>query len=96
MDLKRHGGWKSTSVAESYVEESIGNKVMLCNKILGSGEEMRRNPEIPEPDVSVSTQLESTTSFQNVISRGSSADVLPQISVKNCTNCKIDIRVSRK
>lgn len=31
--IKRHGGWKSTSVAEGYIEDSLTNKIMTCNKI---------------------------------------------------------------
>lgn len=33
--LKRHGGWKSTTVAEGYVEDSIDNKKKIANSILG-------------------------------------------------------------
>ena len=32
--LKRHGGWKSSSVAEGYIEESLNNKIEVANKIL--------------------------------------------------------------
>ncbi|KAJ8914630.1 hypothetical protein NQ315_015368 [Exocentrus adspersus] len=31
--LKRHGGWQSTSVAEGYIEESIGNKLKISKSI---------------------------------------------------------------
>lgn len=34
LTLKRHGGWKSTNVAEGYVEDSIQNKVTIARKIL--------------------------------------------------------------
>ena len=27
--LKRHGGWKSTSVAERYIEDSLNTKIKL-------------------------------------------------------------------
>ncbi|KAJ8978306.1 hypothetical protein NQ317_008178 [Molorchus minor] len=33
-NLKRHGGWKSSTVAETYVAESIKNKLDVANKIL--------------------------------------------------------------
>ncbi|KAJ3665911.1 hypothetical protein Zmor_001375 [Zophobas morio] len=33
--LKRHGRWKSTSVAQGYVEESISSKMIIAKKILG-------------------------------------------------------------
>jgi hypothetical protein len=32
-NVKRHGGWKSTSVAEGYIENSIQNKINIAKKI---------------------------------------------------------------
>ncbi|RVE50095.1 hypothetical protein evm_005301 [Chilo suppressalis] len=34
--LKRHGGWKSNTVAEGYIEDSIENKSKTCKRILQS------------------------------------------------------------
>lgn len=34
--LKRHGGWKSSSVAEGYLEDSVQNKIQIAEKIQGS------------------------------------------------------------
>lgn len=34
--LKRHGGWRSNTVAESYIEDSIENKTKICNNIIKS------------------------------------------------------------
>lgn len=31
--LKRHGGWKSSQVAEGYIEDSIANKRKICDQI---------------------------------------------------------------
>lgn len=33
LTLKRHGGWRSNAVAETYVEDSMQNKVKICEKI---------------------------------------------------------------
>uniref|UniRef100_V5I8P7 Tyr recombinase domain-containing protein n=1 Tax=Anoplophora glabripennis TaxID=217634 RepID=V5I8P7_ANOGL len=33
--LKRHGGWKSSTVAEGYIEESISSKIDIAKKIQG-------------------------------------------------------------
>lgn len=33
LEIKRHGGWKSSSVAEGYIAESISNKIAISNKI---------------------------------------------------------------
>ncbi|KAJ8970119.1 hypothetical protein NQ317_003837 [Molorchus minor] len=32
--IKRHAGWKSTTVAEGYVENSIENKIKIANQVL--------------------------------------------------------------
>lgn len=32
--LKRHGGWKSNTVAEGYIEDSIENKSKICKRIV--------------------------------------------------------------
>lgn len=33
LSLKRHGGWKSSNVAEEYIDESRNNKVEVANEI---------------------------------------------------------------
>ncbi|KAJ8966924.1 hypothetical protein NQ317_002377 [Molorchus minor] len=35
--MKRHAGWKSTTVAEGYVENSIENKTKIANQVLVGG-----------------------------------------------------------
>lgn len=32
--IKRHGGWRSTAVAESYIENSVENKTIIANQVL--------------------------------------------------------------
>lgn len=44
--LKRHGGWKSTSVAEGYIDNSIQNKINVSNTILNSIENKNINSTI--------------------------------------------------
>jgi hypothetical protein len=34
LDLKRNWGWKSSSVAEGYIAESLTNKIEVADKIL--------------------------------------------------------------
>lgn len=36
LALKRHGGWKSSTVAEGYIDESVQSKISVSNKILSS------------------------------------------------------------
>lgn len=48
LTLKRHGGWQSTSVAESYIDESLQNKIEISNKLLPSVETKINNVQIHE------------------------------------------------
>ena len=34
LTLKKHGGWKSSTVAENYIENSLNKKIEVANKIL--------------------------------------------------------------
>lgn len=42
--LQRHGGWKSASVAEGYVESSLANKRRIAGNILGDANVNENNP----------------------------------------------------
>jgi integrase len=35
LTVKRHGGWRSNTVAEGYIEDSVENKKKIASKILG-------------------------------------------------------------
>lgn len=56
--LKRHGGWKSTTVAESYIDESIANKMQVARTILQAV-----NP-IPSTSTAIDTTASDTLSHQ--------------------------------
>lgn len=47
--LKRHGGWRSTSTAEGYIDDSISNKMEISNKII---KEIHHNVQVNETTVS--------------------------------------------
>lgn len=42
LGLKRHGGWRSSTVAESYVEDSLANKLEFAEKILNVEEGIKK------------------------------------------------------
>jgi len=45
--LKSHGGWRSNTAAEGYVEDSIANKINISHKILGeTGERKDTNSKV--------------------------------------------------
>lgn len=75
--LKRHGGWKSTTVAESYIDDSIQNKMTVSNKILNSIEHNQQTNEININAPAGSTNIHAST--------------LPQLNFSNCTIYNINI-----
>ena len=71
--LKRHGGWKSSNVAEGYIEDSIQNKRKICNKILRSiGDD---NNQEESDDESPSKRINTDVQQQTAVS----------VNVKNCS-----------
>lgn len=47
--LKRHGGWKSSTVAEGYIEDSVQNKTKISTKLT---ETIKIRPNSPQPTTS--------------------------------------------
>lgn len=80
LQLKRHGGWKSSTVAESYVEESIKNKIEISHQILQKepSEEASSNDAIDANDILPTT---------------SRSHELPRIHIENCVNCKVEVHI---
>lgn len=67
VSLKRLGGWKSSSVAESYIDESIEKKKKVCRMLMGE-----KKTEPSSNIVSVTTEATTTTSTEiNTIPSGS-------------------------
>lgn len=65
--LKRHGGWKSTTVAEGYIDDSMTNKIAISNSILNSIENNRNevNINIPSPSTSNNASCPVQIHFHN-------------------------------
>lgn len=62
--LKRHGGWKSGTVAEGYIEESMANKNHTARKIFSSCTSIATASDDVK-NVSPSPSIEITTTNQN-------------------------------
>lgn len=56
--LKRHGGWKSTAVAEGYIDESLKNKYDTANKMLNSIQSSSNIPSRSKHTENITTELE--------------------------------------
>lgn len=79
LTMKRHGGWRSNTVCEGYIETSIGNKKRIASKILGD-------------DV---TDTEATTSACNqnlrIVNKNANQLTSSGINLSKCKNCIIKI-----
>lgn len=82
MSLKRHGGWKSSSVAEGYIENSVQNKIGIAKQINGVEEYAERT-----------SCFSKSVNFNSCVS--SDSKTLPSsISFGNVTNSTININIS--
>lgn len=75
--LKRHGGWKSSTVAEGYIDDSISNKIEVASRIFNKSNVI----ETSSIDVMSATNSRTTAS--------GSANHSPLFN--SCTNCTINI-----
>jgi integrase len=89
--LKRHGGWKSSTIAEGYIEESLAHKQDVAMKILCP------NTNVVTPEVnalgppSSPTAIETTdvTLSKVAVTASSSAvaEAMSAFNIQNSSNC---------
>lgn len=77
LTLKRHGGWRSSTVAEGYIEDSVTSKMEIAQKIMNS----------VEPNAS-QTALPSTSTAITI--KETVLDQTPGIIIQNCSNFTIN------
>lgn len=63
--LKRHGGWKSSNVAEGYIADSIQNKRKICHQITSGVEKIDDATPNKQKKVGESVQEKSVTVVNN-------------------------------
>jgi hypothetical protein len=62
--LNKHGGWRSSTVAEGYVEDSIQNKIAISKQILSGIKEEETFEDESKPSTSTNkTNTEESTNF---------------------------------
>lgn len=102
-NIKRLGGWKSTTIAEGYLEDSETQKKNISNKILSNRNDLQ--PLLP-PSFSPSCDLQpmslpSTSSFQSTSVTTINSQLTPTNSsvpailhnLQNATNCVFNINI---
>lgn len=94
--LKRHGGWKSSSVAEGYIEESIENKIKISKKNSGC------EAENPSTRISTSTSAPPAqcTAIKNInevcenqIVKETLDVSTSGINIGTCSGCTINFNI---
>ena len=88
LQLERHGSWKSSAVTESYVEESINNKLQISHQILQK-EPLKQICMNNDDDISA---VAGSSTAGPSMSRECN-QIIPHVIMKNCTNYEISIHV---
>lgn len=96
IQLKKHGGWKSSTVAEGYVDDSLQNKIDSAAKIL-RGTNNVLNVYDPTNKAIGST---NNTDLDNIISSNSmnvasSNTSSSSLQINNANNCTFNITVAK-
>lgn len=80
LAVKLHGGWRSSSVAEGYIEESVQNKIKIARRIVSD----------------TSTDASGATKEVAVIQEsGSIGKSFPGVNVSNCNNFTFGITLNK-
>ncbi|XP_031348033.1 uncharacterized protein LOC116174283 [Photinus pyralis] len=109
LTLKRHGGWKSSCVAEGYLEDSIQTKISVAKKILSTTENYEEPNSNPRAGATLTTNEQEVTSRCSSLGASTSTSTFSEqiqmsdlskqgISFSNCTlnNPVFNITISNK
>lgn len=74
-EIKRHGSWKSSTVAENYIENSIEQKNKTCNKILNFHKEKKDSTSLAPNSLPTSFKMLNETNCASTNATASSFGV---------------------
>lgn len=91
VGIKQLGGWKSSAVCESYIQDSVRNKIELSRKIqparlLHLSTDRPSSSGTNFNDNQSSKQVFSTTTQRNI-------EAVPEVEIKECNNCTVNVRI---
>lgn len=97
--LKRHGGWRSSSVAEGYIEESLQEKVKVAKRIHGNENESMQTLDVVGAAASTSTEKNEKMEIAVPSTSGLSNMLLNKkdfsgINLSNIQNSSININIT--
>jgi hypothetical protein len=82
--IKRHGAWKSSNVAEGYVDDSLENKKKICKLLVGGDQE---NTQIKKKKKFNETVTASSSSGASNAHISDELRITSGICFSNLTNC---------
>lgn len=94
LALKNHGGWRSSTVAEGYVEQSVRRKVEISKKLFSGtkAEEQHNNQELETRTNEAEPEIQQNTSTVSVQQH----ELLNKaINIQNNTNCTFTINIGK-
>jgi hypothetical protein len=83
--IKRHGAWKSSNVAEGYVDDSLENKKKICKLLVGGQDQ--ENTQIEKKMKFNETVTASSSSGASNVHISDELRVTSGICFSNLTNC---------
>lgn len=93
--LKRYGGWRSTTVAEGYIEDSLKAKMAIADRLVGHSSVAQTSAtsvnihEVYSSCEDGQNLQASSSSVQNVQLKLNDSS-LPSINISKCQNCTIN------
>lgn len=82
LTLKKHGGWKSSTVAEGYVDESVAHRTEIANKVFRTCGSAERTP-----DLRPGTSTAVVSMAENIISTRENSTVPNSKMNMSCMQC---------
>lgn len=95
ITIKRHGGWKSSAVAEGYIEDSITNKNKIAERILPSTSTASNAAIALENPSTLTSASSGDVDDSTAVKLNTSAITSQGINISNCSGCNININVSK-
>lgn len=91
LTIKRHGGWKSSSVAEGYLEDSVGNKKRIGQRIAStiSSKPSTSREQQPQIDPVNEAAVEAPMDIAVTGKENTNFEILETMQPKNLKNLNI-------
>lgn len=90
--IKRHGGWRSSTVAEGYIDESLNNKLEIANKILHKPHASTAPHTVTSQQSDFSENTNINTSLDTDIHKTHNQTIFAPQSTSTSENVSLDLK----